>query len=64
MRKTVSTVSLNRGQTVETVLFRHDIAITRLKPGVNEKYSSIKNCFGVLFFLLRKIIVAIPSEAS
>src|SRR5208282_1449498 len=34
--RTVSTVSSNRGQTVETVLFRHDIAVTRLKPGVNE----------------------------
>jgi hypothetical protein len=64
MRKIVSTVSSNRGQTVETVLFRHGIAITRLKPGVNEKYSSIKNRSRVLFFLLCKIIVAIPFEAS
>jgi len=64
MRKIVSTVSSNRGQTVETVLFRHGIAITRLKLGVNEKYSSIKNRSRVLFFLLCKIIVAIPFEAS
>jgi len=51
MRKIVSTVSSNRGQTVETILFRHDIALARLKPGDDEKFSSIKNCFG--FFCAR-----------
>jgi len=45
-------------ETVETVLFLTGIAHTRLKPGVNERFS------GILIFPLCKIIVAIKAKAS
>jgi hypothetical protein len=65
MRRTVPTVSPNRAQTVETVLFRCGGTITRLKPGVNdnENLSRIKNFSDVMFPFV-KIIVANAVKAS
>jgi len=43
-------------QTVETVLFLSGVTHTRLKPGVNEKFSNIKNASAFYFFFCAKLL--------